>query len=113
VLTGTIFHGTKISVRTWVFVLLEVAASKNSVSAWEISRKYSITNESAWHMLHRIREAVTMEPVIGLLDAEEFLRRMLAVSPEDAEKVRERTPGTRPDRQTQEGPSADYGDDGR
>lgn len=67
VLTNTIFHGTKISIRTWVFVLFEVAASKNSVSAWEISRKYSITNESAWHMLHRIREAMKMEPVAGLL----------------------------------------------
>jgi hypothetical protein len=67
VLTNTIFHGTKISIRKWIFVLFEVAASKNSVSAWEISRKYSITNESAWHMLHRIRESMKMEPVAGLL----------------------------------------------
>lgn len=66
VLTDTIFHGTKIAIRTWFFVLFEVAASKNSVSAWEISRKYSITNESAWHMMHRIREAMRMEPVAGL-----------------------------------------------
>jgi transposase-like protein len=67
VLTGTIFHGSKISVKTWLLVIFEVCASKNSVSAWEISRKYEITNESAWHMLHRIREAMKMEPVLGLL----------------------------------------------
>jgi transposase-like protein len=67
VLTDTIFHGTKISVRTWLLVIFEVCASKNSVSAWEISRKYSITNESAWHMLHRIREAMKRDPVAGLL----------------------------------------------
>ncbi len=67
VLTDTIFHGTKISIRTWLLVIFEVCASKNSVSAWEISRKYSITNESAWHMLHRIREAMKREPVAGLL----------------------------------------------
>lgn len=67
VLTGTIFHGTKISIRKWVLVLFEVAASKNSVSAWEISRKYEVTNETAWHMLHRIREAMREEPVNGFL----------------------------------------------
>ena len=67
VLTGTIFHGTKISIRTWLMVIFEFVASKNSVSAWEISRKYEITNETAWHMLHRVREAMKMEPVAGLL----------------------------------------------
>lgn len=67
VLTGTIFHGTKISVRTWLFVIFEVSASKNGISAWEIARKYSITNESAWHMMHRIREAMKREPVASLL----------------------------------------------
>jgi len=67
VLTDTIFHGTKISIRTWLLVIFEFVASKNSISAWEISRKYEITNESAWHMLHRIREAMKREPVAGLL----------------------------------------------
>jgi hypothetical protein len=63
VLTDTIFHGTRISIRTWVFVIFEFCASKNSISAWEISRKYEITNESAWHLLHRIREAMKREPL--------------------------------------------------
>src|SRR4051794_16981438 len=36
VLTGTVFHGSKISVRTWVMVILEMCASKNGVSAREI-----------------------------------------------------------------------------
>lgn len=67
VLTDTIFHGTKISIRVWLLVIFEFCSAKNSVSAWEISRKYSITNESAWHMLHRIREATKREPVAGLL----------------------------------------------
>jgi hypothetical protein len=67
VLTDTIFHGTKISIRTWLMVIFEFCASKNSISAWEISRKYEVTNESAWHMLHRIREATKMEPLAGLL----------------------------------------------
>lgn len=67
VLTDTIFHGTKIPVRTWLLVIFEFCASKNSLSAHEVARKYGITNESAWHMLHRIREATKREPVAGLL----------------------------------------------
>lgn len=67
VLTDTIFHGTKISIRTWLFVIFEFCASKNSISAWEISRKYEITNESAWHMLHRIREAMKRQPLADLM----------------------------------------------
>jgi transposase-like protein len=67
VLTNTIFHGSKIPVKTWVFVLFEMASSKNGVSAREIARKYGITGEAAWFMCHRIREAMRREPMAGLL----------------------------------------------
>lgn len=33
VLTGTIFHGTKIPVRKWLFVIFEMCSSKNGVAA--------------------------------------------------------------------------------
>jgi transposase-like protein len=67
VLTGTIFHGTKIPIRTWVFVVFEMASSKNGVAAREIERKYGLTPKSAWFMMHRIREAMKREPMAGLL----------------------------------------------
>jgi transposase-like protein len=67
VLTGTIFHGSKIPVRTWVFVVFEMCSSKNGVSAREIERKYDLTPKTAWFMLHRIREAMKREPMAGLL----------------------------------------------
>ncbi len=58
VLTGTIFHGSKIPVKTWLFVIVEIVASKNGVAAREIERKYDLTPKTAWHMLHRLREAM-------------------------------------------------------
>jgi transposase-like protein len=67
VLTGTIFHGTKIPVRTWVFVIFEMCASKNGVAAREIERKYGLTPKTAWFMTQRIREAMKREPMAGLL----------------------------------------------
>jgi hypothetical protein len=42
-------------------------------------------------------------------DPTEVLRAMLKISPEDAETVRERTPGTRPDKLKQDGPVGSYG----
>jgi transposase-like protein len=67
VLTGTIFHGTKISLRTWLFVIFEMCASKNGVAPREIQRKYDLTPKSAWFMTQRIREAMKREPLAGLL----------------------------------------------
>ncbi|MFL6163542.1 MAG: IS1595 family transposase [Jatrophihabitantaceae bacterium] len=67
VLTGTVFHGSKIPVRTWLFVVLEMSASKNGVSAREIERKYNLTAKTAWFMLHRLREAMTRDSVTDLL----------------------------------------------
>jgi transposase-like protein len=67
VLTGTIFHGTKIPLRIWVLVVFEMASSKNGVAAREIERKYGLTPKSAWFMMHRIREAMKREPMAGLL----------------------------------------------
>jgi transposase-like protein len=75
-LTGTIFHGSKISVRSWLFVLFEMCASKNGVSAREIQRKYDLTPKSAWFMTMRIREAMrrdpgTTKPMLGTIVADE------------------------------------------
>ncbi|MDT4893274.1 MAG: hypothetical protein QOE97_2309 [Pseudonocardiales bacterium] len=67
VLTNTVFHGTRIPIRTWLLVMFELCAAKNSISADEVARKYEIHVESAWHLLHRLREGMRMEPVAGLL----------------------------------------------
>ncbi|HVA60241.1 MAG TPA: IS1595 family transposase [Mycobacteriales bacterium] len=67
VLTGTIFHGSKISLRTWLLVIFEMCASKNGVSAREIERKYDVTAKTAWFLTMRIREAMRREPLAGLL----------------------------------------------
>jgi transposase-like protein len=58
-LTGTMMHSTKIPVRTWVMVIFEMCSSKNGVAAREIERKYGLCPRTAWHMLHRIREAMS------------------------------------------------------
>src|SRR5262245_51778706 len=66
VLTGTVMHGSHIPVHKWLFVVFEMAASKNGVSAKEISRKYTLTNKSAWFMMQRIREAMKEGPLADM-----------------------------------------------
>ncbi|MGC2486368.1 MAG: IS1595 family transposase [Acidimicrobiales bacterium] len=70
VLTGTIMHATKIPVRTWVMVMFEMCSSKNGVAAREIERKYGMNPRTAWHMLHRIREAMSHDNIYTLFSGD-------------------------------------------
>ena len=58
VTVGTIFHGSKIPLSTWLFVVFEIVSSKNGVAAREIQRKYELMPKTAWFMMQRIREAM-------------------------------------------------------
>jgi transposase-like protein len=75
VLTGTVFHGTRIPVRTWCFLVFEMSASKNGISAREVERKYGLCPRSAWFALHRLREAMRRGPsadkLVGRVVADE------------------------------------------
>ena len=64
VLTGTVFHGTKVPLRKWVLVVFEMASSKNGVSAREVQRKYDVCPRTAWFMMHRIREAMANKGLV-------------------------------------------------
>jgi transposase-like protein len=67
VTTGTIMHGTKVSLEIWVFILFEMCADKNGLAAREIERKYGLTPKTSWFITQRIREAMKREPLAGLL----------------------------------------------
>ena len=69
VTTGTIMHGSKVSLEIWVFILFEMCANKDGLAAREIERKYGLTAKTAWFITQRIREAMKREPLAGLLSA--------------------------------------------
>jgi transposase-like protein len=56
--TGTVFHGSKVPLRTWLFVFFEMCCNKNGIAAREIARKYGVAPKTAWFMTQRIREAM-------------------------------------------------------
>ncbi|HEX2273997.1 MAG TPA: IS1595 family transposase [Acidimicrobiales bacterium] len=67
VLTGTIVHGTKVSLRTWLMVMVQMSSAENGISAREVERMHGVTPETAWFMLHRLRESMKRDPLAGLL----------------------------------------------
>ena len=55
--TGTVMQSTKLSYRTWILALYLVLTSLKSVSSMKLHRDLKITQKSAWHLAHRLREA--------------------------------------------------------
>jgi transposase-like protein len=55
---GTIFEDSPISLDKWMTAFWMVVNCKNGVSSAEMARTLSITQKSAWFMLHRIREVL-------------------------------------------------------
>lgn len=66
VLTGTVLHGTKISIRVWVLVFFRMCTSKHGVAAREIEREFGVCPRTAWHLLHRIRAAMQCDGLLTM-----------------------------------------------
>jgi transposase-like protein len=55
---GTIFHDSPLGLDKWMVAMWMLANCRNGISSYEVARTIGITQKSAWHMLHRIREAM-------------------------------------------------------
>lgn len=55
---GTIFEESKIGLDKWFVAVWCIANCKNGISSHELARALSVTQKTAWFMLHRIREAM-------------------------------------------------------
>ncbi len=58
VLTGTVFEGTRISLRVWVGVLDDWARAPMPPTAGEVARRYAISGESARQVVRRVAAAI-------------------------------------------------------
>jgi len=55
---GTIFEDSPIPMDKWLVAVWMLSNCKNGVSSYELARTISVTQKSAWFMLHRIRFAM-------------------------------------------------------
>jgi transposase-like protein len=58
---GTIFEDSPLSLSKWLPAAWLISNCKNGISSYELARALGVTQKSAWHMLHRLREAMTDE----------------------------------------------------
>jgi transposase-like protein len=56
---GTIFEDSPIGLDKWLPAAWLITNCKNGISSYEIARALGITQKAAWHVLHRIRHAMT------------------------------------------------------
>lgn len=65
---NTIMEDSHLPIRTWMMAFAILCSSKKGVSALQLQRQLGLGSyRSAWHMAHRIRHAMSKEPLAGLL----------------------------------------------
>ena len=57
VTTGTCLHSTKKPLQDWIYTFYAVLTGRKGVSAMQLSKELGVQYRTAWHMLHRVREA--------------------------------------------------------
>jgi len=68
VTVGTIFEDSRIPLNKWLLAIHLLCSSKKGFSAHQLHRSLGITYKSAWFMAHRIRYAMTQEPLFSKLN---------------------------------------------
>ena len=57
VTVGTCLHATKADLQHWIYAIYSVLTARKGVSAMQLSKELGVQYRTAWHMLHRVREA--------------------------------------------------------
>ena len=55
--TNTVMHKSKLGYQEWVVAIYQVTTNLKGISSMKLSRNLNVTQKTAWHLAHRIREA--------------------------------------------------------
>jgi transposase-like protein len=66
VTVGTVFEDSHIPLNKWLQAIYLVGASKKGISSHQLHRMLGVTYRSAWFMAHRLRYAMSVEPLAKL-----------------------------------------------
>lgn len=67
VTVGTVFEDSKIPLGKWLIAIHLLCASKKGMSAHQLHRMLGVTYKTAWFMAHRIRYAMSVDPMKDML----------------------------------------------
>lgn len=66
VTSGTIMHDSHLPLRKWFAAIYLMVESRKGMSANQLKRTLGVAYKTAWHLCHRIREAMGNDPMTGL-----------------------------------------------
>ena len=71
--TGTVMQSSKLGYRTWAFAIYLLTTNLKGVSSMKLHRDLEVTQKTAWHLAHRIRQSfdVGEQPFRGPVEADE------------------------------------------
>jgi transposase-like protein len=68
VTVGTIFEDSHLPLRKWLMAFALLCSAKKGISALQLQRELDLGSyRTAWHLAHRIRHAMSREPLASLL----------------------------------------------
>jgi len=67
---GTIFADTKIPLRKWFMAIWLITSHKKGIASTQLAKDISVTQKTAWFMLHRLRHAIRTQSFNRPLDGE-------------------------------------------
>lgn len=67
---GTIFESSHLALHLWLQVIHLMCASKKGISTRQIQRMLNCSMKTAWHLTHRIREAMAPAKDVGPIGGE-------------------------------------------
>ena len=70
---NTMMHASPLPVKTWLYAMYKVSVARKGISSLQLSKQLGMTQKSAWHMLHRIKEACGGDqgPLNGIIEIDE------------------------------------------
>ncbi len=71
--TGTLLHASKLPLSKWALAFYLMSVNRKGVSSVQLSKALGVTQKTAWHLEHRIREAwaIQDEKFEGLVEVDE------------------------------------------
>ena len=72
--TGTVMQSSKLGYQTWAIAIYLMTTNLKGISSMKLHRELEITQKSAWHLAHRLRDmlrATHAAPMAGPLEADE------------------------------------------
>jgi transposase-like protein len=74
-IAGTIFHSTKLPLKTWFRAIYHITQSKGGISSLELARRLGVTQNTAWKVSHKLMQVMhereETKPLTGRIEMDD------------------------------------------